>query len=310
MCNFSSNHFNNLIFQKFDDSYIKPFFFEKLIIITLEKIEDDIKQNLIVLNDDQFKQYLNNSIGKFYKSQIIPNLYFIQILILTSIEGGDFIEFNHKINWKKFFNEFDINIIKMSFLVFYTTAIILKSNLYQFLAFHFRPLKHLWGGYQKDFEKFYSKKEIEELNMKNLFYKIKTKDIINSNISQNSFYLMDLSFRNNKMYDFSEYSEKEKYGEKYYEKFLEILNNYSNDFPEDIQISIFDNLKDENKNKENNYITIKEIMNSLINNEESKKGFLALLRQSYLLGKLRCDIVRSNIFYFYIIGRRILYWHI
>jgi len=317
MCNFSSNHFNNLIFQKFDDSYIKPFFFEKLIIITLEKIEDDIKQNLIVLNDDQFKQYLNNNIGKFYKSKIIPNLYFIQILILTSIEGGDFIEFNHKINWKKFFNDYsNYSIFPQSFIIYYnisfwglhTTPLLL--NVYQNLAFLFRPLKYLWTSYQKDFEKFYSKKEIEELNMKNLFYKIKTKDIINSNISQKSFNLMDFFFRNNKMYDFSEYSEKEKYGEKYYEKFLEILNNYSNDFPEDIQISIFDNLKDENKNKENNYITIKEIMNSLINDEESKKGFLALLRQSYLLGKLRCDIVRSNIFYFYIIGRRIFYWHI
>jgi len=32
-------------------------------------------------------------------------------------------------------------------------------------------------------------------------------------------------------------------------------------------------------------------MNDLIDDEESKKGFLALVRQSYLLGKLRTNIV-------------------
>ena len=33
------------------------------------------------------------------------------------------------------------------------------------------------------------------------------------------------------------------------------------------------------------------MMNGLIDDEESKKGFLALLRQSYLIGKLRTYIV-------------------
>ena len=61
------------------------------------------------------------------------------------------------------------------------------------------------------------------------------------------------------------------------------------------------NLKEENINKEGNLNTIKDMMNHLIRDEESQKGFLALLRQSYLLGKLRGNIVRNYIinFYFY-----------
>ena len=42
-------------------------------------------------------------------------------------------------------------------------------------------------------------------------------------------------------------------------------------------------------------------MNDLIDEEESKKGFLALLRQSYLLGKLRSNIVSINLFFIFII---------
>ena len=103
--------------------------------------------------------------------------------------------------------------------------------------------------------------------------------------------LKDIFFKENKSYNFSEYSENQKYGKEYYEKFLELLNNYSNDFPEDIEISIYDNLKEENIKGEKNFSTIKEMMNGLIDDEESKKGFLALLRQSYLIGKLRTYIV-------------------
>ena len=33
-------------------------------------------------------------------------------------------------------------------------------------------------------------------------------------------------------------------------------------------------------------------MNEFINDEESKKGFMALLRQSFLIGKLRNEVVR------------------
>jgi hypothetical protein len=74
-----------------------------------------------------------------------------------------------------------------------------------------------------------------------------------------------------------------------------LLNNYSNDFIEDIELSIYDNLKEENKNRNTNFLTIKDIMNNLIDDEESKKGFLALLRQSYILGRLRCLIVSKYI---------------
>ena len=77
---------------------------------------------------------------------------------------------------------------------------------------------------------------------------------------------------------------------------MEIFNNYSNDFEEDIEISIYDNLKEENQNAKKNFLTIKQMMNHLINEEESKIGFLALLRQSYLLGKLRFNIVSIYIF--------------
>ena len=72
---------------------------------------------------------------------------------------------------------------------------------------------------------------------------------------------------------------------------MEILNNYSNDFEEDIEIAIYDNLKEENKYRKGNFLLIIDMINDCINEEESKKGFLALLRQSYLLGKLRSDLV-------------------
>ena len=284
MCECSFNNSDNIISEKIDNSYIKPFTLEKLIIDTLQKIENDIKVNSSKLNDGQFKKYLNNNIGKFYGEKIISNIYFIFILILTSIEGGDLIKFNHSFNWTKVF----YNLLP-PFLI---------AN------FLFAPFGKMWVNCQNDFEKNYKEEEIEEIHMKSSFYKIKNKNIINSNISDNDnkkfglFNFLNYFFINkkNKMYEFSEYSEKQKRGKEYYEKFLEILNNYSNDYQEDIQISIFDNLKEENKNKENNYLTIKDSMNLLIDDEESKKGFLALLRQSYLLGKLRNNIVRNNTF--------------
>ena len=143
----------------------------------------------------------------------------------------------------------------------------------------------IFFGY--DFEKDFTKNEIEEINMKNVFYKNKTKKLIKSNISSNS------SFDEiNKKFAFSEYSEYCKIGEQYYNNFLEIFNNYSNDFKEDIEISIFDNLKEENNKHLDNFTTIKDMINYYIKDEESKKGFLALLRQSYLLGELRTNIVR------------------
>ena len=40
------------------------------------------------------------------------------------------------------------------------------------------------------------------------------------------------------------------------------------------------------------------MMNEFIYDKESKKGFLALLRQSYLLGEFRNKIVRNNFLIF------------
>ena len=136
--------------------------------------------------------------------------------------------------------------------------------------------------------------------MKNLFYKNKTRKIIKSNISNtdSTTFIDNIEdyfkyFKNNKVYDFGQYSEKYKIGKEYYLYFINILNNYSNDFIEDTEISVYDNLKEENKNREYTFSNIKIIMNDLINDEESKKGFLALLRQSYLIGKLKVNIVRK-----------------
>lgn len=111
--------------------------------------------------------------------------------------------------------------------------------------------------------------------MGNLIYKIKIKNIVDSNILSN-----DNEYSNNstKIYNFIKCSESQIFGEKYYIKFLNLLNNYSNDFPEDIEISIFENLKETNEYGKQNLLLIKEIMNDLINDDESKKGFLALVR--------------------------------
>jgi len=107
----------------------------------------------------------------------------------------------------------------------------------------------------------------------------------------------------NKIKKFSIYSEnKDKNGNEYYEAFLQLLNNYSNDFPEDIETSIFDNLKEnfelefKKEEKKNDFTIIMDLINDNIYDEEGKKGFLALLKQSYLIGKLRSNIV--SIFYF------------
>ena len=141
------------------------------------------------------------------------------------------------------------------------------------------------------------------------------KNIVNSNISSENtgdnlsnnydyfipfiFNINDIvQINENKCYNFSEYSEKQIYGKDYYEKFLELFRNNSNDFLEDIELSIYENLREENKNHTKIFLTIKEMINSIIDDEESKKGFLALLRQSFLLGKLRSNLV--SIYFNYI----------
>ena len=67
--------------------------------------------------------------------------------------------------------------------------------------------------------------------------------------------------------------------------YKKILNCF---FPHLIDIS---QIKEENENRRQNYLPIKEMMDNLISDEESKKGFKALIRQSYFLGKIRCSIV-------------------
>ena len=271
----------------FDDSFIKDFFIEKLMSETLQIIEEKIKIKIDGLNDeDKYKKVLNDNIGELYDFYILVNIYLISLLVLVSIEGGDLI-LTQKRNFEK--------IYKTIFTFFDYVGLIYKIEW----VFNNKKrlnnlVKELTKKYYKDFEKSYTKQEIEEISMKNIFYKNKTKTIIKSNVSN-----AETNFSNdgiNKIYAFSEYSEHNKIGEQYYINFLEIFNNSSNDFAEDIELLIYDNLKEENNKKEDNLSTIKDMINDTIVDEESKKGFLALLRQSFLLGKLRTNIVRK---YFY-----------
>ena len=271
---------------KFDDSFIKNFFIENLMGESLQNIENDININIDNLKDiDEYKKYLNDKIGLFYDKYIKINIYFIRLLILVSIEGGDLILFNMFTNMEKIFKKFH----EFGFLGFLGFLEFELIHLLVDVCLNYKNKieKLIADIFKDDFEKNYKKDEIEKINMKNVFYKNKTKNLIKSNISSNS------SFKEiNKMFAFSEYSEHCKIGEQYYNNFLEIFNNYSNDFKEDIEISIFDNLKEENNKQLDNFTTIKDMINFYIKDEESKKGFLALLRQSYLLGELRTNIVR------------------
>ena len=296
----------DFINTNFNNNYIKNFFIEIIILKTLQKMENDIKnQTNNLSNENEYKEFFNKNIGKFYDSYIIPNIYFIRLIILITIEGGDFIKFNHTINLEKYsalvggffcFIKIIFGMSNMNDEIFKYYGM-MANNIFD--IFIKRVFK---GDDEKDFDKYLEKNEIEEQYMKNLFYKNKTRKIIKSNISNtDSTTFIDnikdyyfKSFKNNKVFDFSQYSEKCKIGKEYYTHFIEILNNYSNDFIEDTEISIYDNLKEENKKREDTLSNIKNIMKGLIDDEESKKGFLALLRQSYLIGKLRVNIVRNN----------------
>ena len=254
-------YFEDNIFYRIslDDSYIKTFFINQLIKETLISIEEIIKKNLNNKNNNESKKYLNLNIGKIQNELIEPYIDFTLILILTSIENGEKIKFNHDIDSSK----------------------LLSPYLYFF--FFILPYGEKRAKYEEEFKIYYNKNIIEKLNMQNLYNKIKIKDIIDSNINSKEDELND-SLKIFKL-------ENEKSKIKYYNLFLRLFNNYPNDFPEDIEISIFDNLKEENKLKNHKYHNIKEIMNELINDNESKRGFLALVRQAYLLGKLRTYIV-------------------
>ena len=271
---------NILSKESYDKSFIKKFLIENLISEILRMIEDNIKRNI---NEKDFKNYLNNEIGNLYDEFIVPNCYFVKIIILSSIESGDYIKFNHKIDKDiliQLLHNFCVN----------------QNDIYGSLKMLFYHFKIIFCT-EKDFKKNYTKKKIEEMKIKNFFYKKKVKNIIRSNISQNNFILKNINalseylFKKNTISNFSQYSEKEISGEQYYLNFLEILNNYSNDFQEDIEISIYDYLREEIDNRKQNILTIKEMINDLIDDIESKKGFSALIRQSYLLGKVRSYIV-------------------
>ena len=284
MCKSSNFNSKNFINGNINETYVKEFFIEKLITKVLQELENIIENNSKNYNDkDDYKTYLNKNIGKFYKEQIIPNVYFIFILILSSIESGDKINFNHNIDKSKIASIFFYPFIWM------------------------KPLGENRARYEKDFQKIFSKDEIEKLNMRNVFYKKKIKNIVDSNLSLSNNEIKNniesenhevneisennnSSIKRNKTYSFSKYSESGKFGEDYYKNFLNLLN-YSNDFFEDIEISIYDNLTANNKDWVFNVKIIRELIYDLIFDLESKKGFIALLRQAYLLGNLRTNLV-------------------
>ena len=299
MCKFDyieRNKKENTIFKEYDNSYIKEFLIKNYIVEVLKSIEQQLKEKMRDLKTStKFKKYLNDNIGEYYNSAIIPKILFIRMIILVSIEGGDLIKFNHKLDFNKF-KDWKSN-----------PKIII--NLIPYFRDNF---------YEADFVKIFSKEIIENIHMKNLFYKKKMKNVINSNINffdsfsdnkeSNKSKLND-SINKNKIRNFSNFSESEnKFGEEYYENFLQLLNNYSNDYQEDIETSIYENLKEDNNteqkgessSKKNNFLIIMDMINDNIIDEESKKGFLALLRQSFLLGKLRSNIVsKYYLFYFF-----------
>ena len=309
MCKFDyslGNNKDDFISRKFDDTYIKNFYIKNFIAEVLNSIEKELREKLV--NCENIKCYLNENIGNFYNEYIIPHVYFIRMLILVSIESGDLIKFYHNINWTRFWG--CLNSPKM-------LINLIPSARYEF--------------FEHDFVKIFPKEIIENIHMKNLFYKKKMKNLINSNIDSNNNDNSSTSNNGknvgeyiNKIKRFSNYSETgDKIGKEYYEAFLQLLNNSSDDFQEDIETSIYDNLKMETEKKEcetkennnnsniNIITTIIDMMNDYIIDEESKKGFLALLKQSFLLGELRTNIV-SLFFYNFlkIIGKRIYYRYI
>jgi hypothetical protein len=175
MCNSTYSEFENFINSNLDDIFIKKLFIKNLIVETLKKIEKDVKnKEKEFKNNDEYKKYLNENIGKYYDSLIIPNIYFIRLLILVSIEGGDYIKFNHKLDIKKYYKNF-INV----------SLCVLTLGIHFFYS-----MLNTEKSIQKDFEKNFTKNEIEEINMKNLFYKNKTKKIIKSNIDTNDFFIL------------------------------------------------------------------------------------------------------------------------
>ena len=185
MGKFQSFNFDNFLEQKFEDCYIRNFFLVKLISKALEEIENEIKKNLNNLNDEkECKEQIQKTIGVYYHEYIEPNINFIILLILSSIESGDYIQFNHNISFEK-----------LKIFLKYTS-----TNIYGY----FTPLKFIsffallpFFSFEKDFKKNYSKDKIEEIYANNIFYKKRIKNIVNSNISSNEVYdlFLNIIFR-------------------------------------------------------------------------------------------------------------------
>lgn len=207
MCKFDFSEIkkNNYIFKDYENSHIfSNFSIEYFLIEILKSIEKQLKENLANSSESEIKKYLNEHIGKFYNRFILPNVYFIRMLILVSIEGGDSIKFHHTINWKIFLSQ-------------------LKWNNPLVLRNLFPSARE--GFFENDFVKYYPKEKIEKIHMKNLFYKKKLKKLINTKIdgNNNEDILGNPSFYENKnaenyinkIKNFSKYSEnKDKFGEK------------------------------------------------------------------------------------------------
>jgi hypothetical protein len=58
-----------------------------------------------------------------------------------------------------------------------------------------------------------------------------------------------------------------------------------------MEISIYNNLKEENQERINTLKGMKDIIEEIIDDRESKKGFISLLHQSFYIGYLRNEIV-------------------
>ena len=219
-----------------------------------------------------------------YIKYIEPKINFILLIILASIEGGDYIKFIHYTDYNKIWNNLS------HYLVFKFSRSIkgqiqsFRDKIHQISQFFFEK------DFGKDFDRLF---QTEENQMENLFNKRRVKKIIFSNGDN------EKNQKSTNSNYFSEYSEKEIIGQDYYISFLELLNMYSCDYPEDIEISIYNNLKKENEKRHKILLALNEMMNDFIDDEESKKGFMALLRQSFLIGKLRNEIVSIYFFIFY-----------
>ena len=149
MCEMSSSNKDLFDSDKINDSYVKTFYIEKLIKIALNSLESLIKVELINKVDNECKNFLDNVVGKLYDEKVVVYIYFVLIIILSSFESGDEIQFNH-----------DIDTEKISFMI-----------LYPFIWL--KPKGDNRSNFEKDFKKVYSKNEIEEINIRNLYYCLK-----------------------------------------------------------------------------------------------------------------------------------------